>query len=116
MAVLRGVGLGPQPPTPAGGARDRNLLWGIVVPTFSSDLVAPKVPISQDLLYGSTLAHEVCHVLGLNHRTTTPPFADGQRVPRDKNLMFPGTTQNMESLDIVQSKAIRNSEVLRRNP
>jgi hypothetical protein len=72
--------------------------------------------MAQDLLYGSTLAHEVGHVLGLNHRTTTPPFADGLRTPRDKNLMFPGTTVNMESLDIVQCKAIRNSEVLRRNP
>ena len=116
MAVLRGFGLGAQPPTPAGGKRDQNLLWGIVVPTFSSDIVATQVPMSQDLLYGSTLAHEACHVLGLNHRTRIPPFADRQRIPLDKNLMFPGTTTNMESLDIVQSKAIRNSEVLRRNP
>jgi hypothetical protein len=72
--------------------------------------------MSQDLLYGSTLAHEVGHVLGLDHRTTRPPFADGLRTPRDKNLMFPGTTRNMENVDIVQVKAIRNSEVLRRNP
>jgi hypothetical protein len=117
MTVLAAIGVAsPQPATPANGNRNRNLLWGIVVPTRSSDIVATNVPMGQDLLYGSTLAHEVGHVLGLNHRTRTPPFNDTLRVPRDKNLMFPGTTVNMESLDIVQCKAVRNSEVFRRNP
>jgi hypothetical protein len=116
MRVGVSVGVGPAPATPAGGARNRNLLWGIVVPTRTAD--AQNVPggMTQDLLYGGTLAHEVGHVLGLDHRTTTPPSADGLRTPRDKNLMFAGTTRNMENVDIVQVKAIRNSEVLRRNP
>lgn len=114
--VVGRASVGPQPPTPANGNRHPALLWGISVPTRSSDLVATQVAMTQDLLYGSTLAHEVGHVLGLDHRAKRDAFPDNQTVPRDKNLMFPGTTQNMESLDIVQCKAIRNSEVLRRNP
>jgi hypothetical protein len=134
MKILQAVSIGAQPPTPANGARNINLIWGIAVPTTAIDSFFARmrnvfgVPTNLDMVYGSTLAHEVGHVLGLRHRIppnvkSSPsakgfdPFPDGLGTPQRKNLMFP--TANLlsaENLDIAQAKAIRFSEVLARNP
>ncbi len=129
MVVLSQLFIGPQPATPANGARNINLLWGITVPTTSVDAFVTQVgaPANADMIYGSTLAHEVGHVLGLRHRippgvlaspgSKPDPFPDGVRTPKTKNLMFPQlNVTTAENLDIVQVKTIRLSEVLLRNP
>jgi putative peptidoglycan binding protein len=133
LAVLPAIGVGAQPATPANGARNINLLWGITVPTRSVDafVIRPDivaVGANSDMIYGTTLAHEVGHVLGLKHRIppgvlASPqskqpdPFPDRLSTPKTKNLMFPQlNVATAENLDIVQVKAIRLSEVLVRNP
>jgi hypothetical protein len=133
MAVLPPIGIGVQPATPANGARNINLLWGISVPTTSIDRFATRPDIvalgaNLDMIYGATLAHEVAHVLGLRHRIPVgvkaspqsagpDPFPDRLRTPQRKNLMFPQlNVRTAENFDIVQVQAVRLSEVLRRNP
>ncbi len=123
----------PQPATPHGSARSKNLLWGICVPTFSIDRFIAKMHFngstaSAAMIYGETMAHEVGHVLGLKHRVPSgvkaltnskgpDPFPDGLRTPQTKNIMFPNIFVSVTTnFDIVQVKAIRLSEVLRRNP
>jgi hypothetical protein len=74
-----------------------------------------------NMIYANTLAHELGHVLGLNHRVpkTAPvdPFPDGLSIPRDQNIMDPNAPARIaESFDIIQVKAILLSEVLARNP
>jgi hypothetical protein len=68
--------------------------------------------------YANTMAHELGHVLGLNHRVAVAPsFADGLTVPGVKNLMHATSPPPAaENLDLVQVKAIRLSEVLARSP
>ncbi len=99
-------------------ARHVDLLWGISVPTFSVD--NSSTPANRDAFYATTLAHEVGHVLGLKHRIGTgsgDPFADGLTTPASKNVMFPSLNfPTAENFDIIQSKAVRFSEVLFRNP
>ncbi len=99
-------------------ARHVDLLWGITVPTFSVDNSSNVA--TRDAFYGTTLAHEVGHVLGLNHRIgagSGDPFADGLTIPAQKNVMFPQLNfQTAENFDIIQSKAVRFSEILFRNP
>jgi hypothetical protein len=133
LAVLPPIGVGAQPATPANGARNVNLLWGLSVPTTSIDTFVARPDIvaigaNSDMIYGATLAHEVAHVLGLRHRIppgvlASPkskgpdPFPDRISTPKTKNLMFPQlNVATAENLDIVQVKAIRLSEVLARNP
>jgi hypothetical protein len=133
MAVLQAIRVGAQPPTPANGARNVNLLWGVTVPTTSIDNFVARPDIvaigaNSDMIYGATLAHEVGHMLGLRHRIppgvlasptskAPDPFPDRISTPKTKNLMFPQlNVATAENLDIVQVKAIRLSEVLARNP
>jgi hypothetical protein len=127
LSVIPRLFLQLEPATPANGARNINLLWGIAVPTTSIDLFASGSTASAAMIYGGTLAHEVGHVLGLRHRVPPgvpavpgakfDPFPDGLRTPREKNLMFPFfNISTAENFDIVQVKAILLSEVLRRNP
>jgi hypothetical protein len=133
LSVIPRLIIGPEPATPANGARSINLLWGITAPTISIDANVTSsfqnpTNASSAMIYGETLAHEVGHVLGLRHRVPpgvlaepgakkVDPFPDGLRTPRSRNIMFPfihvGDTENF---DIIQVKAIRLSEVLRRNP
>ena len=115
MAILPALFVRPQPNSPADKKRDINLLWGLSVPTTQIDNFAAGVNV--DMIYGQTLAHEVGHVLGLNHRIATgDPFPDGITTPAQKNLMFPSANPPNENFDIIQAKAVRFSEVLRRNP
>lgn len=97
-------------------ARHIDLLWGITVPTFSIDNASNAA--NRDAFYATTLAHEVGHVLGLKHRIASgDPFADGLTTPARKNVMFPFLNfPAAENFDIIQSKAVRFSEVLFRNP
>ncbi len=99
-------------------ARHIDLLWGITVPTFSVDNSSNAA--NRDAFYATTLAHEVGHVLGLKHRISAgsgDPFADGLTTPARKNVMFPSLNfPTAENFDIIQSKAVRFSEVLFRNP
>ena len=99
-------------------ARDVNLQWGIVVPTSSIDTNANTSSAPLDLAYGSTLAHELGHVLGLAHRgLLSDPITDRLAVPRLDNVMSGNTNfLRNETFDIVQTKAIRFSEVLFHNP
>jgi len=57
-------------------------------------------------------------VLGLRHRIASgDPFPDGITTPKTRNVMFPEINPGeVENFDIVQAKAIRLSEVLKRNP
>jgi hypothetical protein len=97
-------------------------MWGIVVPTTSIDAnVTPALVaagVTSDLAYGSTLAHELGHVLGLGHRgRRTDPLFDNLALPQFDNVMS-GNTDFLrnENLDIVQVKAFRFSEVFFHNP
>jgi hypothetical protein len=118
LPVIASLNTGPQPPTPANGARSFNLLWGITVPTSSIDNNAGGNAAVANMIYANTLAHELGHVLGLNHRVPNgDPFPDGLSVPRDQNIMDPNAPALIaESFDIIQVKAILLSEVLVRNP
>jgi Putative peptidoglycan binding domain len=120
----------PTPETPKHGERVRALLWGITVPTTTMDAFAINNSASAipALMYGEVLAHEVGHVLGLRHRVPPgvkaepaadgpDPFPDGQRVPREKNMMYPIIHDAAgQNFDIVQLKATRESVVLERKP
>lgn len=114
LRVLPPIGVLPK--SDGSSTRHVDLLWGIVVPTQSIDLFAAGNDV--DHVYGATLAHEVAHVLGLAHRIAAlDPFPDRLTVPRAVNLMFPSINPGIvENFDIIQAKAVRNSEVLRRNP
>jgi len=108
-----------QPKSPTN--RDTDLEWGIVVPTSSIDTFAATgvgAGVTQDMVYGGTLSHETGHILGLLHRTAGgDPFPDGITTPKQKNIMFPSANPpTMENFDIIQAKAVRQSDVLRRNP
>ncbi len=119
LPVIRHLGVvNPQPPTPANGARSTPLLWGITVPTSSIDNASGGNAAFANLIYANTMAHELGHVLGLNHRVASgDPFPDGLSVPRDQNMMDPDAPARIaESFDIIQVKAILLSEVLARNP
>ncbi len=100
--------------------RDVNLLWGIVVPTRNMDS-AVKAPITVDKtrhMYGFVFAHEMGHILGLGHRgDITNPVTDGLALPADKNIMRPFVNVPVtENFDLVQTKAVRFSEVMSRTP
>src|SRR5262249_206611 len=103
---------GSSPPT-----RNVNLLWGLSVPTTAIDASASGGD-STILAYANTIAHEICHVLGMGHRGVAgDTFEDGLTLPANENLMHPSTPPpRAENLDIIQVKAIRFSEVLFRNP
>jgi hypothetical protein len=117
MNVL-GADVNWQAASPA--SRDVDLLWGIVVPTRNIDgaVSAPKTDDKRRQTYGATLAHEVGHVLGLGHRgIPSNPVADGLTVPGQKNLMYPYFSMpDWENLDLIQTKAVRFSELMFRNP
>ncbi|MBI2690107.1 MAG: peptidoglycan-binding protein [Acidobacteria bacterium] len=107
-----------QPNSPAN--RDVDLLWGIVVPTRNMDS-APKAPKTLDKtrhMYGFVFAHEMGHILGLGHRgDTTNGVTDGLALPADKNIMRPIVKPpDTENFDIIQTKAVRFSELMARNP
>ncbi|MFN0105580.1 MAG: peptidoglycan-binding protein, partial [Bryobacteraceae bacterium] len=100
-------------------ARHENLLWGIAVPTTTMDTFAnATAPTTPETIYGSVLAHELGHVLGLNHRISTgDDFPDGLTKPATMNVMFPSMNfPAAENFDIIQAKAVRFSELLFRNP
>jgi hypothetical protein len=98
--------------------RDVNLQWGIIVPTSSIDDNAKTASVNPDLAYGSTLAHELGHVLGLGHRgRLADEITDKLAVPKFDNVMSGNTNfLRNENLDIIQVKAVRFSEVFFHNP
>ena len=108
--------------------RHSDLMWGIAVPTTSMDTFSNnRAPTTPETVYGSVLAHEIGHVLGLNHRIANTgasgdPFPDTITIPGIKNIMFPSNNfpapggDGLEDFDIIQAKAVRFSEVLFRNP
>jgi hypothetical protein len=100
--------------------RDVNLLWGIIVPTRNMDS-AVGAPITVDKrrhMYGFVFAHEMGHILGLGHRgAVADPVTDTVAIPADKNIMRPFVNPPVtENFDIIQTKAIRFSEVMSRTP
>lgn len=64
---------------------------------------------STELQYGNTLAHEICHALGLAHRELTQDL-----LPElNQNLMHANEGPvDAQDLDIIQSKAIQKSPML----
>jgi peptidoglycan hydrolase-like protein with peptidoglycan-binding domain len=130
LSVIPLLFVAPTPQTPKNGERVRALLWGITVPTTTMDAFAINNSANAipALMYGEVLAHEVGHVLGLRHRVPPgvkaepaadgpDPFPDGQRVPREKNMMYPIIHDAAgQNFDIVQLKATRESVVLERKP
>jgi hypothetical protein len=63
--------------------------------------------------YGLTLAHEVGHILGYQHREPPPGYlGDGLTKPHDKNLMdiFVDGIQR-EDLDLIQSYSVQYAKV-----
>jgi len=101
-----------SPPT-----RDKELLWGVIVPTVTIDgSVAGGTPDKVRLAYGNTLAHELGHVFGLGHRGGGG-VPDGLMIPANENLMHPNNPPpRAENIDIIQVKAMRFSEAFFRTP
>jgi hypothetical protein len=97
--------------------RNVNLLWGASVPTAAIDATGTGGD-STILAYANTIAHEICHVLGMGHRGVAgDTFEDGLTKPADENLMHPSKPPpRAQNLDIIQVKAIRFSEVVFRFP
>jgi hypothetical protein len=102
--------------------RDVDLLWGIIVPTRNIEtatwLSAGATPDRVRFMYGYTLSHEMGHVLGLGHRgDTTRAVPDGLNIPPEKNVMKPSVKPGVaENFDIIQTKAVRFSEIVNRTP
>jgi hypothetical protein len=75
----------------------------------------PTSPIAQ-MTYAGTIAHEVCHLLNLNHRVenpVAPPFDDGVNYPPNENVMhWNNPTSIAQDFDIIQAKAVRQSPMV----
>jgi hypothetical protein len=68
-----------------------------------------------DLAFGNTIAHEVCHLLNLNHRVDGPhsPFNDGLNYPLAENVMHWNNPPAIaQCFDIIQAKAVRRSPLV----
>jgi hypothetical protein len=74
----------------------------------------PDFPGNQ-LTYGSTIAHELGHVLNLHHRNVGgPDRLDG---PPDQNIMHPDEDADYaQDFDIIQTRAVHQSQLVRPQP
>jgi hypothetical protein len=79
--------------------RDRDKHWSLTVCNGNSSI----------LQYANTLAHEVCHALGLAHREPSQDL-----LPElDENLMHATEGPSVaQDLDILQAKAVHNSPIV----
>src|SRR5262249_54964530 len=75
----------------------------------------PTTPAAQ-MTYAGTIAHEVCHLLNLNHRVENPAdltFDDGVNYPPNENVMhWNNPTSIAQDFDIIQAKAVRQSPMV----
>jgi hypothetical protein len=70
----------------------------------------PDFPGNQ-LTYGSTIAHELGHVLNLNHREAGG--LDGLNNPPNQNIMHPDEGADLaQDFDIIQTRAVHQSRLV----
>ncbi len=63
--------------------------------------------------YGHTMAHEFCHILNLQHRTSSLQGGDGIQLPTGENLMTPmGMVFLAQDIDIIQARAMHQSPLV----
>lgn len=94
-----------------GGAFNHPRIANIVAMYVTDTNGNPSQPAAR-MTYAGTIAHEVCHLLNLNHRVDQAgsPFNDGLNYPTGENVMhWNNPTTIAQDFDIIQAKAVRQS-------
>lgn len=87
------------------------------LPRFGALCIGDEGLPEDVVAYGSTIAHELGHVLGLHHRHCHEGKAgeDGQSYPPYENMMNgSGVYEAVQGFDIAQARAVRQSPLLRK--
>jgi hypothetical protein len=110
------------PPDGAAGAVTMRLIGAFnhaTIPNLTAmyvtDTNGNPTSAAAQMTYAGTIAHEVCHLLNLNHRvdSATSPFNDGLNYPPNENVMhWNNPTSIAQDFDIIQAKAVRQSPMV----